>query len=240
MKNYKKITALFLATLMIVALAVGTVDTQAAVKGDWRYEVDRDDGRVQVEIDRYLGKAKNVVVPEKLGGYKVTEIDDDAFKGNKYIEQVTIKGNIRDIGEGAFEATPRLKKFVVRNNSKYKAVGGVLVKKKNNYIVAYPEAKGATYNIPDAIKGIDDEAFKGNKTIKKVVFNKVKVIGEEAFMNTPALKAVELGRTVTKIEEEALGYTREDVKLKGFTIKGYKNTVAHKYAVRNGIKFTAK
>lgn len=240
MKKYKKITALLLATLMIVALVVGAVNAQAAVKGDWKYETDEENGKIYVEIDRYLGTDKRVVVPKKLGGYTVKEIDGDAFKGNKYIEKVVIKGNIRDIGEGAFEATPELKKFVVKNNNKYKAVGGVLVKIKNDYIVAYPEAKGATYNIPAEIKGIGEEAFKGNKTIKKVVFNNVKVIGEDAFENTPNLKAVEIPKTVTKIGEEALGYTRDDVKLTGFTITGYKNTVAHRYAQNNNITFTAK
>jgi len=240
MKKYRKITALVLAGLMIVMLIAGAVNTQAAVKGDWKYEVDEDNGRYYVEIDRYLGKAKKVVVPKKLGGYAVKEIDDDAFKGNRYIEQVVIKGNIREIGDGAFEATPKLKKFVVKNNNRYKAVGGVLVKVKNNYIEAYPEAKGATYTVPVGIKGIGEEAFKGNRTIKKVVFNGVRVIEDDAFENTPNLKIVDIPRTVTRIEEEALGYTRDDVKLKGFEIKGYKNTAAHRYAQINGIKFTAK
>lgn len=239
MTKFKKLTALLLAGLLILT-AVPVITAQAATSGNWRYEIDEENGKYYVEIDRYLGKAEKVVVPDTIKGYKVTEIDDDAFKGNKYIQTVTIGKNITDIGDGAFAGTPKLKKFVVNNNKKYKAVGGVLVNKKNNYIEAYPEAKAATYKIPATIKGIDDEAFKNNKTIKKVVFNKVKVIGEEAFMNTPALKKVTIPKGVKKIEEEALGYRTETKKLTGFTITGYKGTKAQTYAKRNGIKFVIK
>lgn len=54
------------------------------------------------------------------------------------------------------------------------------------------------------VVGIEPEAFKGNKTLKKVVFSDtVKVIGEEAFWKCESLAEVVFSDSITEIEDSA-------------------------------------
>ena len=48
-------------------------------------------GRLQRER---TGTAENLVVPEKINGYPVTNIYGGAFQNNNYIKKVTIKSKI--------------------------------------------------------------------------------------------------------------------------------------------------
>lgn len=260
MKRFKKITAVIMAVLMIVTVSgVSVVTTQAAVSGNFRYSVERDDGITYVEIERYLGKSSRVVIPSKIKGYKVREIAENAFKNNTKVKTIVIGTNVRDIDDSAFTGTKNLRKFEVKGNSKYKAISGVLVNKKTQYIEAFPSAKAKNYTVAKSIKGIGEGAFKGNKKIKKVVFRNVRVIEEEAFSGCSALttvsfsgklrevdekaffgcnklKKVKLSKNVREIDDEAFGFKKYG-KVSGFTIVGYYGSEAYEYARENGLKF---
>lgn len=54
-----------------------------------------------VKITNYMGKVKDVIIPETLDGFQVTKIDDAAFE-NKGITSVSIPESIIDIGKLAF------------------------------------------------------------------------------------------------------------------------------------------
>lgn len=45
-------------------------------------------------ISKYNGTAENLVVPEKINGYPVTNIYSGAFQSNNYIKKVIIKSKI--------------------------------------------------------------------------------------------------------------------------------------------------
>lgn len=69
--------------------------------------------------------ASKVTIPAtvKISGktYKVTEIKDNAFKGNTDLTQVTIGKNVTKIGKGAFNGCKKLKKITIKG--KVKTIG---------------------------------------------------------------------------------------------------------------------
>ena len=79
--------------------------------------------------------------------------------------------------------------------------------------------------------------------------NNVTEIEDRAFDNCKSLKSITIPASVKKIGKMAFGYVLKyqpsgdesyiDVPIKGFTIKGYKDTAAEKYAKKNGFKIVA-
>ena len=62
-----------------------------------------------------------------------------------------------------------------------------------------------------------------------------------AFLFTP-FHSVKIPESVTKIDKKAFGYNADadtNYKISDFEIKGYKDTVAEKYAKDNNFKFVA-
>lgn len=77
------------------------------------YEVDiKNDQTVAIKSMR-VDKTGKLTIPEKVEvdgvEYTVTEIAEDAFKGNTDLTEVTIPGTVTTIGAGAFEGCTNLK-----------------------------------------------------------------------------------------------------------------------------------
>lgn len=84
---------------------------------------------------------------------------------------------------------------------------------------------------------IASNAFNNCDTLKKVfILGDLGEIESKAFYNCKNLKKIVVPPTVNKIGNKAFGYTSKG-KIKGFTIYGYKNSRAQKYAKKNGFKF---
>ena len=101
------------------------------------------------------------------------------------------------------------------------------------------------------IKKISTGAFDKCKNLKSLVFKSKKKIkiAPYAFLNCKALKSVTIPKNVVKIATKSFGFTsrleknHNDYtykKIKGFTIKGKKNSAAHKYAKKFKFKFVKK
>ena len=66
-------------------------------------------------------KAKTITIPAtiKINGevYKVTKIDDNAFKGNKTVTNITIGSNVKTIGKNAFKGCKKLKTITIKSKT---------------------------------------------------------------------------------------------------------------------------
>ena len=91
--------------------------------------------------------------------------------------------------------------------------------------------------IPSSVKYIGDYAFSDTSLKKVTIENGVKEIGAHAF--NCCICSIIVPKSVTKIGKEAIGYWSGDKSGDIVTIKGYYNTVAEKYAKKNGVKFVA-
>lgn len=154
---------------------------------------------------------------------KVTEISNGAFAECYLLENITLNEGLKTIGDYAFQNTA-IKEITipstvtkigtaftlgVQDITEYKVAsgnkiffteGGALCEDDpaytNTYIKAYPIANTAdTYEIPERVNDIDQQAFSGAKYLKKIiVHDKVEAIRAYAFSDCESLEEVIIGR----------------------------------------------
>lgn len=99
--------------------------------------------------------------------------------------------------------------------------------------------------MPDSVTSIGDSSFSECSNLKEIVLSKnINTIGYNSFGNLISLKQITIPKTVTGFYYNgsttncSLGYNFGN-KIPDFTIKGYRNSEAEKYANDNGFKFIA-
>lgn len=91
---------------------------------------------------------------------------------------------------------------------------------------------------PEGTQSIASGAFSGCSKLSTVTFPEtLKTLGEKAFNICPEIKAVTFGNDVETIGEKSIGYGKRGAKNEGFTVTGYKDSVAEKYATANEFEF---
>lgn len=104
-------------------------------------------GKTAVFTKPAVVNANKVTIPAtvKINGktYKVTEIKDNAFKGNKSLTQVTIGKNITKIGKNAFNGCKNLKKVIFKSTAVKKVGKGAFkgIYKKAKFTLPKKKAK---------------------------------------------------------------------------------------------------
>lgn len=148
-----------------------------------------------VEIARYLGSAKKVVIPSEINGKKVSKISADAFYGHKNLEKVTIPESVVSIGMGAFDDTALY-------NNKANWTDGVLY--ISNYLIdANPQKIQGSYTIKKGTKCIAESAFESCTKLTKVVIpDSVENLDEGIFYNCSKLKEVKLPKNLKYIPSD--------------------------------------
>ena len=168
MKKVKKMTALVLTVIMLFTVfAIMPITVNAA--SDYSLSV-LDDGTA--EISDYYGSAKNLTVPSKISGYKITGIGAYAFKDCSSLVTVTIPNTVTSIGRSAFDNCDSLVSITIPNS--VKGIG------ENAFRFCY-ELKEIT--IPNSVTSIGKRAFEYCNALSKVKISaSVTSIGEAAFM----------------------------------------------------------
>ena len=107
----KKLLWLLLLAVCVVIFPLTAKETQARTEGDWEYSyIMYGSG---VSIDSYNGTDENVVVPEKLGGKDVVNIDTEAFYRNDTIKTVKLPSTLTFIRYRAFSECHSLEKIAI-------------------------------------------------------------------------------------------------------------------------------
>ncbi len=156
----------------------------------------------------------------------VTEIGGYVFGSCSSLKTASIGSGLKDCGTQGdswfiFSDCIALESITVSSsNNNYSSANGIMYDKKKTEILVYPQAKKDTsYTVPSTIK-----------TLYGMSTN-----------NNPYLKTITIPSSVTDIRDNAVGYLRDfnwDYnKVSGFTIKGYKGTVAERYARNNDFNF---
>lgn len=194
----KKVLSLFLSLLMIVGIisSVGIVVNAETYSTDgWQYTLSDN----VATITGYTGTNKDIIIPDKLDGYAVKHISDDAFKKNLIIETLKLSENLESIGLYAFQHCTNLTYVYVPSVTfDLTWVGGGIFKGCSN-LTEVEFAKNIT-KIPENIcLGV-----KSLKTVK--IPSTVNVIGSGAFSDT-SLESVELPKYLESIENNAFANT---------------------------------
>ena len=122
---------------------------------------------------RYQGKQKQVMIPDS-----VKEIEDKAFYGNKYIENVSMPDSVKELGNKFFMNCENLKK--VKFSDAIEEIP---------YAAFYNCRNLKEFSLPDGLKRIDAKAFYyagtnlGNRGFRMRLPKRLGSIGESAFRN---------------------------------------------------------
>ncbi|MDE6618498.1 MAG: leucine-rich repeat protein [Clostridiales bacterium] len=142
----------------------------------------------------------------KDGKTAALAIGDFAFNGCTALIEIDLPEYVCEIGEAVFGGCTKLAEITVdENNEHFETYLGVLFTKGFEEMLFYPLGRTGEFTLPDQVKVLSAQLFKGNTSLTAIVIGKnVKSIGDEAFMNCTALttvtfeneSAIELGEKV--------------------------------------------
>ena len=152
----------------------------ALTYGDYNYTV-LDDGTV--EITKYAGSDKEVVIPSTVNGKKVTSIGEKAFYFCESLTKVTIPNSVTSIGEDAF--------FYCRSLASVTIPNSVISIGDSAF---YGCASITSITIPNSVASMDECAFYGCTGLKSITIpNSVTSIASTAFMDCSSLANITVG-----------------------------------------------
>ena len=201
MKN-KWFVSLLMVVVMMCACWTGAVadeERKTFTSGDYEYAL-LDDGTV--EITDYKGKAKELTIPDMLGGKKVTAIGNSAFAHCEFLTNVTIPDSVVSIDTNPFAFCSRLKTIFVSPEHPYFAViDGVLFRKADKALISYPAGiDSPTYTIPQGIIAIENSAFYTCDSLTSITIpDSVTSIGDWAFYSCNSLTSITIPDSVMQI-----------------------------------------
>jgi hypothetical protein len=183
----------------------------------------------QTELIQYaIGKAETTFdIPNS-----VTSIGYGAFEDCTNLTNVTIPNSITSIGSVAFRGCKNLTSITIPNSITNMGLG------------AFEDCISLTsVTIPDSVTSINNQTFWNCTSLASITIpNSITSIGEYAFDGCTSLTSVTIPSSVTSIGNKAFGYYYDEdldeyVKVEDFTIYGYTNSRAERYANENGIDF---
>ena len=144
-------------------------------------------------------------------------IDYEAFAYCESLTEVDIPNCVTTIGNNAFRNCSGLTKVRLPDNLSYFGSAFVSCRKLTNVM------------IPEGVQSVEWETFLDTGLKEVVIPKSVTSIGNKAFGYT-------YEEHYDDVEEY---YWYESVPVEGFTVKGYRGSVAQQYAVENGFAFVA-
>ena len=184
----KKITALILAFIMIMAVApLNASAVREQTEGMYTYYISQTGKCIITKGDPSL--SGDLVIPDKLGGVPVKEIGEEAFFDNDKITSITFPESVTEIAKYAFCKCDGLTEVVIPDAVTILGEG------------AFSECKNlVSVTIGNGITEISKRAFYWNLALKNVTIgNNVTIIGEEAFSNSKALETIVIPDSVIEI-----------------------------------------
>ena len=215
-------SALLLVFLTNVVFADGGKEKQTILtSGDYQYVLHKDGS---AELLYCLSDDAEIVIPDTLDGHRVTIIDTISFSLS--LTAVTLPNSVADLDHNPFGCCPLLQTIsVAPEHPSFYTLDGVLFRKKDDALVAYPRGKAvSSYTVPRAfdccsfltsislpasVTEIDDYAFSDCSALVEVsIPSSVDEIGSCAFNYCTALSSIVIPDSVTEIEEGAFAECR--------------------------------
>ena len=174
---------------------------------------------------------ESVDIPES-----VTNIGSGAFKYCSALTSIKIPKGVTNIDSGAFSGCTSLPEVSIdEDNTCYTCVDGVLLNMEKTELVQYPGGRAGCYTIPDGVRRVCFEAFRGCPGLSEVVIpDSVTVIEGYAFSVCQALACVRIPESVTEIGRKAFAGCNS------LTIHAPAGSYAEQYAKENKIPFVAE
>ncbi len=209
-----------LSTVKIVRYINELEQEYENLKYNWdeifEYQINND----EITILKYISNDENVIIPERIKGYTVTNIVNECFEKNSTIRSVDIQAKIKNIPNSCFFACYNLKTIKFPDSLKEINTGAFLGCERIVEII-----------LPEELTHIDGMAFYEctNLEIVKLPFN-LKEIGSGAFNKCKKIKELNISRNVDYIGHDATMQTFS----KCTTILCEHDTIAEEYAIKHG------
>ncbi len=145
----------------------------------------------------------NVIIPQTLGGYTVTAIEDGAFAGCTKLTGISIPSSVTSIGTGVFASCSALTSITVGNsNTSYRSSGNCLIDIKGKTLIA--GCKDSIIPTDGSVTVIGQGAFEGQITLTQMIIpTSITLIENNAFKGCSALKAIDIPASVATIGDYA-------------------------------------
>ena len=179
---------------------------------DIEYKMNAEGG---VTVTAYNGMGKELIIPERIGGYPVTAIDTYAFFMHETLESVVLPDTLTVIGDGAFADCKKLSRVTLGNG--LKSIGPAAFSETAITEISLPDSLTsigytAFYNtplesvkIPSGVKIIPANCFADCRSLTSVDLGKVEQIDGFAFDGCRSLTSISLPDTLLSIGERAFG-----------------------------------
>ena len=224
----KSVSAVLIVLLMLGVLTAAPFTAEAKTSGDFEYTVSGG----KAELTKYKGSDTEVVVPQKLGGYPVEIIGNNAFANNKMVESIVLPDTVTEISYCVCMSCNNLKSFVIPEGvtsmgwevfAYCGSLTEITLPKSLAEIGGYcfNGCKSLTaINVADggeSFSSVDGNLYNYDKT-KLIRYTPgktaesfdipygVKVVGESAFDTCEHLNTVSIPSSVTTLEDEAFVY----------------------------------
>ena len=255
----KKLLWLLLLAVCVVIFPLTAKETKAETEGDWEYFCSS----LGATIDAYNGTDENVVVPEKLGGEDVVEINPEAFYRNNTIKTVKLPSTLTFIGHRAFSECHSLEKITIPSSVTrigWEAFTGTKwlsdKQKSNPYVVINGilidmSKAGTNINIPATVKEISCDIPKN--VVSVTLSSSMTQINSGMFYDCTSLKKITIPSSVTSIGDRAFSgctsletieipETVESMEISCFSGTKWleNNLVDEKYLIVNNILYDAQ
>ncbi len=136
----------------------------------------------------------------------VTTISSCAFYKNDHIKEITIGGNVGNIGTTVFTGCSNLANITVKeNNEHYKSIDGNLYSKDGKTLLQYAIGKeNDSFDMPSGVTNVESGAFLGGKNLVKIILSsELTNISDNAFYGCSALSDIVISDSVTNIGNSA-------------------------------------
>ena len=182
------------------------------VEGDYRYMLLSDD---TVIITEYLGGSSNIIMPDTIGGYPVTQLIDSLFMYNHTIEHVTLPANVKVLPPSLFQGASNLKTVSLPNglieigNSAFLSTALTEISFPETLQIIGSSALQSTHNIntltiPNSVTSIGSTAFADMRNLSSVTLpNNLTTIESTLFYGDSNLKSIVIPSSVTTIKMQA-------------------------------------
>lgn len=165
------------------------------VDGDFEYRLHREEnGSITADVLKYKGrKRKEVIIPDRLGGYVVGDVAERAFFAHKEIESIIMARGVTRIGSWAFMNCTGLRDIKFSSCLTRIDLGAFAGCEKLRKVV-----------LPGDVREIDCRAFQDCRKLKYIrIPGSVECIREGIFENCAKLKRVNIGEGVKGIMSNA-------------------------------------
>lgn len=159
-------------------------------------------------VDIRANDAGHMEVPAQVEGKPVTRIGEpEAAETSGVVKTFILPATVEEVEPGYLSRISGLRKFESPDGGHYTVRDGCLYSADGTTLVAYPQARGEEYAVPEGTVEIGVAAFAESGVVSVTLPDGLERIADRAFTHAQALKAVKLPASLKSIGSDAFSWS---------------------------------